>query len=195
MDEFRPIVGPDYYLIPCTSARPPEHFISCFDFKVDNPQPTPVPTPQPTPVPTPAPPTPVPTPAPPTPVPTPQPTPVPTPQPTPVPTPVPTPAPLCAEAYAVYGDVNVFAVFTNVSAVEHTSLQEGSCTCTGSRRLWIFAVHHQSFTKMVGISLCGLDEVGTRQAKYAAKGTLDRSAIIAAWDSGTSINSYSLSNP
>merc|ERR1740139_1098819 len=160
----------------------PEVFISCFDFMLNDPLPTPVPTPQPTPVPTPAPPTPVPTPAPPTPVPTPE------------PTPVPTPAPLCAEAYAVYGDVDVYAVFTNVSAVEHTSLQEGSCTCTGSRRLWIFAVHHQSFTKMVGISLCGLDEVGTRQAKYAAKGTLDRSAIIAAWDIGTSINGYSLSN-
>merc|ERR1719162_2827466 len=47
---------------------------------------------------------------------------------------------------------------------------------------------------MVAATLCGLDEVGTRKAKYAAKGTLDRSAIIAAWDSGTSINGYSLSN-
>merc|ERR1719246_117076 len=66
--------------------------------------------------------------------------------------------------------------------------------CTGPRRLWIFAVHHQTFTKMVSVTLCGLEEVGTRQAKYAAKGTLDRSAVIAAWDSGTSINGYSLSN-
>merc|ERR1740139_1503353 len=47
---------------------------------------------------------------------------------------------------------------------------------------------------MVAATLCGLDEVGTRKAKYAAKGTLDRSGIIAAWDSGTSINGYSLSN-
>merc|ERR1740129_2099608 len=160
--------------------------------------PTPAPTtPEPTPAPTTAPTTPQPTPAPtpqPTPVPTPQPTPVPTPQPTPVPTPVPTPAPPCEDPYALYGDLDVYAVFTNVSAVEHTSLQEGSCTCTGSRKLWIFAVHHQTYTKMVGVTMCGSEEVGTRKAKYGAKGDLDRSGIVASWNSGTSINGYSLSN-
>jgi len=73
----------------CTA--PPQHFISCVDFKVAAPTPTPVPTPAPpTPQPTPAPPTPEPTEAP-TPAPT---TAPPTPQPTPAPpTPQPTPAP------------------------------------------------------------------------------------------------------
>merc|ERR1719461_2519996 len=98
-------------------AGPPEVFISCIDFLVNDPLPTPVPTPQPTPVPTPAPPT-------------------------PVPTPVPTPAPPCTEPYAVYGDLDVYAAFTDVSAVEDTSSPSGSCACTGSRSRWIFAVHH-----------------------------------------------------
>merc|ERR1719356_2011028 len=66
--EYEAVVGGNI-LRTCTDGV--EHFISCFDFFLNDPLPTPVPTP--------APPTPVPTPAPPTPVPTPQPTPVPTP--------------------------------------------------------------------------------------------------------------------
>merc|ERR1740121_2155885 len=47
---------------------------------------------------------------------------------------------------------------------------------------------------MVGVNLCGQDEVGTTQGKYAAQVTLDRASIIAAWDSGTAIANYDVSN-
>merc|ERR1740129_2267324 len=104
----------------------------------------------------------------------------------------PSPAP-CADPSAVYGNMNVYSVFTNITAIEHSS-QEGWCTCSGPKKLWIFTANRGGFTKMVGVNFCGSEEVDTRQGKYTSAGTLDRAAIVAAWDSGTAIGGYSVSN-
>merc|ERR1740120_689068 len=65
--------------------------------------------------------------------------------------------------------------YDDVHAVQHATIQN----------LWIFAVQHEVFTKMIGVTLCGTEEVAPRQARYKIRvGSMDRLAISEAWDTG-----------
>merc|ERR1711920_1101844 len=65
--------------------------------------------------------------------------------------------------------------FHDVHAVQHVSNQN----------LWIFAVKDEAFTKMIGVTLCGVGEVARRQARYKIGSvSRDQQSLSEAWDIG-----------
>jgi len=66
--------------------------------------------------------------------------------------------------------------YNDVHAVQHVSTQN----------LWIFAVQHEVYCKMIGVTLCGAEETAPRQARYKIySGSMDQQSISEAWDTGS----------
>lgn len=65
--------------------------------------------------------------------------------------------------------------YADVVAVQHPA----------NPMFWIFAVHHEVYVKMIGVTLCGTEEIAPRQARYKiGPGSMDRWSICEAWDNG-----------